>query len=187
MFRHAHARRAVLLLIVLAFAVAWTANQTIGAAANDRADKSATPAGAADKAVTGTTAKEPPPATAARADTTAKDAGKAAAETTVTEPAPATAAAPQGGQAKGQLTRDEVFPKKFQKVAPSEQKAAATRAAKSGMKPGVAGRTDITAAAVTPADLLPGEGPGGVPHYFGPFGNFAFSPLPKGSLLTADH
>ena len=32
------------------------------------------------------------------------------------------------------------------------------------------------------APPLPGiEGPGGVPHYFGPYANWAFSPLPKGS------
>jgi FtsP/CotA-like multicopper oxidase with cupredoxin domain len=38
-------------------------------------------------------------------------------------------------------------------------------------------------AAYTPAQPLPGiEGPGGVPHYFGPFGNWAFSPLPKGPV-----
>ena len=30
---------------------------------------------------------------------------------------------------------------------------------------------------------LPGiEGPGGVPHYFGPYGNWAFSPLPRGGI-----
>ena len=30
---------------------------------------------------------------------------------------------------------------------------------------------------------LPGiEGPGGIPHYFGPYGNWAFSPLPKGGI-----
>lgn len=38
-------------------------------------------------------------------------------------------------------------------------------------------------AAYTAAQPLPGiEGPGGVPHYFGPFGNWAFSPLPKGPV-----
>ena len=47
MFRHGHARRAVLLLIVLAAAFLWTADQGIRAAASDRADKSATPAKAA--------------------------------------------------------------------------------------------------------------------------------------------
>ena len=37
--------------------------------------------------------------------------------------------------------------------------------------------------AYNPALPLGGiEGPGGVPHYFGPFGNWAFSPLPKGPV-----
>ena len=32
---------------------------------------------------------------------------------------------------------------------------------------------------------LPGiEGPGGVPHYFGPYGNWAYSPLPRGPIGT---
>jgi hypothetical protein len=40
----------------------------------------------------------------------------------------------------------------------------------------------VVAAAVAP---LPGiEGPGGVPHYFGPYGNWAFSPLPKGPVAA---
>jgi len=158
MFRHGHARRAVLLLMVLAVAVMWTADQSIRAAASDRADKSATPARTADKVVTGATAKESPPATTAAAEPqTAK--GK--------------------GQAKGKVTRDEVFPKRFQKVAPSEQKAAAIRAAKLGMKPGVAGLPGVTGDAPLPADE---GGPGGVPRYFGPYGNWAFSPLPRGAV-----
>ncbi len=36
---------------------------------------------------------------------------------------------------------------------------------------------------------LPGmEGPGGVPHYFGPYGNWAYSPLPRGAIgaITVD-
>ena len=57
----------------------------------------------------------------------------------------------------------------------------------------------VLMAAVIPTGLLPGvamaaaplpgiEGPGGVPHYFGPYGNWAFSPLPKGSIgsVTVD-
>jgi len=40
-------------------------------------------------------------------------------------------------------------------------------------------------AAFTPAPPLPGiEGPGGVPHYFGPYGNWAFSPLPMGAIAV---
>ncbi len=34
------------------------------------------------------------------------------------------------------------------------------------------------------AQLPPYADPGGVPHYFGPFGNWAFSPLPKGPVAT---
>ncbi len=65
----------------------------------------------------------------------------------------------------------------------AEKKAAALRATSLGLKPGIAG----TALAATP---LPGtEGPGGIPHYFGPYGNWAYSPLPVGDLnpsLTVD-
>ena len=40
-------------------------------------------------------------------------------------------------------------------------------------------------AAFAPAPPLPGiEGPGGVPHYFGPYGNWAFSPLPRGPVAA---
>ncbi len=42
-------------------------------------------------------------------------------------------------------------------------------------------------AAFTPAPPLPGiEGPGGVPHYFGPYGNWAYSPLPMGPIATVN-
>lgn len=95
--------------------------------------------------------------------------------------------------AKKPVTLDEQA-KKFNKVPPSEQKAAAKRAAKLGLKPGVAGVAPLDSASRAPASraaaplaaaapLLPGiEGPGGVPHYFGPYGNWAFSPLPKGPV-----
>ncbi|MBI5578105.1 MAG: hypothetical protein HY895_03050 [Deltaproteobacteria bacterium] len=76
------------------------------------------------------------------------------------------------------VTIDQVA-KKLGKMTPTEQKAAAKRAKDLGLLPGVAG---LEAAAIGP---LPGnEGPGGVPHYFGPYGNWAFSPLPKGSIGT---
>ncbi len=92
------------------------------------------------------------------------------------------AAAGQAAQGKtkpGKVTRDQLYPAKFQKLAPSEQKAAAKRAADLGLKPGVAGL------ALAAAGPLPGiEGPGGVPHYFGPYGNWAFSPMPSFGLLT---
>ena len=42
------------------------------------------------------------------------------------------------------------------------------------------------AAQLTPFPPLPGiEGPGGVPHYFGPYGNWAYSPLPSFGILSA--
>ncbi len=90
------------------------------------------------------------------------------------------------------------------KTTPAELKAAAKRAAKLGVKPGIAGRAAAPVAvapfAVAPgldapvalapfaaAAPLPGiEGPGGVPHYFGPFGNWAFSPLPKGPVAVVN-
>jgi FtsP/CotA-like multicopper oxidase with cupredoxin domain len=57
------------------------------------------------------------------------------------------------------------------------KKAAAQQAAKRGLKPGIAG---LTAAGVTAAAAYtPGS-----PHYFGPYGNWAFSPLPSGPIAT---
>jgi len=62
------------------------------------------------------------------------------------------------------------------------KKAAATLSAKRGLKPGIAGLAaqagGIGIAAVQDPD------PGGTPHYFGPYGNWAFSPLPKGPVGT---
>jgi len=77
---------------------------------------------------------------------------------------------------KKKVTRDQVYVEKFKKIAPSLQKEAAKGAAKRGLKPGIAGLSATAAAAV--AD------PGGVPHYFGPYGNWAFSPLPVGPVGT---
>ena len=191
MFRHGHARRAVLLLMVLAAAFLWAADPGLRAAASDRAETGATPAKTADKAVTGTTAKEPPPATTAKAaDAAATAADKVVAETTVTEPAPATAAAKTvaepkaaAAQGKGPVTRDAVL-KQAKKMTVTDQLAAQKRARALGMKPGVAGLKagsgGVTALGAAP---LPGtEGPGGIPHYFGPYGNWAFSPLPRGPI-----
>ena len=57
-------------------------------------------------------------------------------------------------------------------MTPSEQKAAAKRAKELGVRSGIAelGVQDTR--------------PGGVPHYFGPYGNWAFSPLPRGPIAT---
>ncbi len=76
------------------------------------------------------------------------------------------------------ITKDDQA-KYLGKPVPSEQKAAATAARARGVKPGKAG-TGLAAAAPLP----PPEGPGGIPHYFGPYGNWAFSPLPTGTLNT---
>ena len=61
------------------------------------------------------------------------------------------------------------------KLTTQEQKAAAERAAEIGLLPGAA----ALESAAAPEGI---EGPGGVPHYFGPYGNWAFSPLPKGEI-----
>ena len=66
------------------------------------------------------------------------------------------------------------------KVTPSDKKAAAKAARAAGLKPGVAGLAPLAAALPLPGT----EGPGGIPHYFGPYGNWAFSPLPTGTLNT---
>jgi FtsP/CotA-like multicopper oxidase with cupredoxin domain len=63
-------------------------------------------------------------------------------------------------------------PKKLQRITAADRKAAAQRAATLGVKPGAA------ALAVQAPD------PGGVPHYFGPYGNWAYSPLPKGPVAA---
>src|SRR4030065_1451064 len=42
-------------------------------------------------------------------------------------------------------------------------------------------------AALAAAPPLPGiEGPGGVPHYFGPYGNWALIPLPMGPVAAVN-
>jgi FtsP/CotA-like multicopper oxidase with cupredoxin domain len=85
---------------------------------------------------------------------------------------------PQGAgqsQNKKKVTRDQVYKEKFKRIPPSEQKKAAQLARKRGLKPGIAGLTTMgTTAAYTP----------GPPHYFGPYGNWAFSPLPAGPIAT---
>jgi FtsP/CotA-like multicopper oxidase with cupredoxin domain len=166
MFRQGYARRALLLLIVLAVAFLWTADQGIRAAADDRAENGATPAKAADKAGADTTVKDPPPATPAKATTTA---------TTTAEPAPATAAAaPQ----KAPTNRVTERRKQNQAV-----QAAAQAARDRGLKPGVAGLAGTALGAPVAAGAMPTYAdPGGIPHYFGPYGNWAFSPLPIGTI-----
>jgi FtsP/CotA-like multicopper oxidase with cupredoxin domain len=57
------------------------------------------------------------------------------------------------------------------RVTPADRRAAADALAQKGLRPGA---PDYTIAA----------DPGGVPHYFGPFANYANSPLPKGPLTS---
>jgi len=96
MYRQRNARHAVLLLAVLAVAFLWAGDQGIRAAANDRAEMSATPATA------------PPPATPAKS---------AAAK-----PAAPAKAAPQGKGAIPQMTPQEM---KQRKIKPEQRQAAA--------------------------------------------------------------
>ncbi|MCJ7796612.1 MAG: hypothetical protein MUQ56_07585, partial [Thermoleophilia bacterium] len=80
-------------------------------------------------------------------------------------------------QPKDPKPKNKVMEKRLQQQA---LQAAAKAARARGVKPGVAGLTAYTAG--TP---LPGiEGPGGIPHYYGPYGNWAFSPLPQGPIGT---
>ncbi|MCL5257476.1 MAG: multicopper oxidase domain-containing protein [Chloroflexi bacterium] len=58
------------------------------------------------------------------------------------------------------------------RIKPGERKAAAKNAAQQGLKPGVA--------AVQTATM----NPGGIPHYFGPFANYANSPVPTGAIAA---
>jgi FtsP/CotA-like multicopper oxidase with cupredoxin domain len=62
------------------------------------------------------------------------------------------------------------------RVTPAERKAAAKRAKDLGLLPGVA-----ALAIPAPGDI---DGPGGIPHYFGPYGNWAYSPLPRGPVTA---
>jgi FtsP/CotA-like multicopper oxidase with cupredoxin domain len=80
-------------------------------------------------------------------------------------------------QPKDPKPKNKVMEKRLQQQA---LQAAAKAARARGVKPGVAGLTAYTAA--TP--LLGIEGPGGIPHYFGPYGNWAFSPLPQGPVAA---
>jgi FtsP/CotA-like multicopper oxidase with cupredoxin domain len=75
-------------------------------------------------------------------------------------------------QSTKKVTRDQTYAS-FDKVPPGVQKQAAKNAAKLGLKPGIAG---LAAAAGYSAAS---------PHYFGPYGNWAFSPLPMGPISTS--
>ncbi len=157
--------------LVVAVALAWGAGRGL---------RAATGGAPAKPSLTATTANGTATA-AAKPDAKATPATPLLTARPVMElntPAAPAAGAPQGGKSNGKPTRDQVFVDKFKRVAPSQQKAAAKRAAKLGLKPGIAGLGGIGALAVQAPD------PGGVPHYFGPYGNWAFSPLPKGPVGT---
>ncbi len=55
------------------------------------------------------------------------------------------------------------------KVKPADRRAAADRLTMSGVKPGLASGPKAM-------------DPGGIPHYYGPFANYANSPMPKGVI-----
>ncbi len=131
MSRPRNARHASLPLIVLAAAVLWTAGQGVRAAANDRAEKSATPVTGTDNTVSGATAKTA---------------------------APAPKATPQGQKMTGPaMTPQEMM---RQKIKPAQRQAAADRlkaakkAAGGGITPlaytGPALVTDPTTSALVP-------------------------------------
>jgi FtsP/CotA-like multicopper oxidase with cupredoxin domain len=99
----------------------------------------------------------------------------------------------QNNSAKNKVTIDQVYVEKFKKIAPSVQKKAAKDARLKGFKPGIAGLATasggISAMAATESGRIStmavqAPAPGGVPHYFGPYGNWAFSPLPAGPIAT---
>jgi FtsP/CotA-like multicopper oxidase with cupredoxin domain len=67
--------------------------------------------------------------------------------------------------------------------------AAAKAARARGVLPGVAGLAGTALAGPSITALPTYADPGGIPHYFGPYGNWAFSPLPTGNLnatITVD-
>jgi FtsP/CotA-like multicopper oxidase with cupredoxin domain len=185
----------MLIGLVVALALAFGASSDMRAAAKAAAKATANASAKAN----GNEAGKP----AAGATTTARAMAKPAPKPEPTTGAllpskPLTgatvAAAPQAGATHRKGTRDAAYAKKFQKIDPAAQKAAAAAARARGLRPGVAGRNKLAVtlagndapggggAFTTP---LPGiEGPGGIPHYFGPYGNWAFSPLPKGGVAS---
>jgi FtsP/CotA-like multicopper oxidase with cupredoxin domain len=93
----------------------------------------------------------------------------------------------------GQANADEKF-KVLEKgkKAQAARKEAFKRAAALGLKPGAAGwKSKGANLKATGRSTLAGtEGlpvfaePGAVPHYFGPWGNWAYSPMPRGAVVT---
>ena len=153
MFRHANARRAVLLLMVLAVAFLWTADQGVRAAANDRADASAAPAAAAA------------PAPQEKATATQKTQ-----QTTVTDVA-----------GRKHVMMKKVTPAE-RKAAADRLKAKAAAAglkAPGGITPMAA--FPVTAGAIQYGQYLVGPEGQLVPDYSGLTANWAYSPTPTSS------
>jgi FtsP/CotA-like multicopper oxidase with cupredoxin domain len=176
-------RYRLLIGLVLVAALAWGASPDLRATAKAAADATAK---AAVTAATPTTANGPrtPAATpAAKADAKATPLipakpimGASAPETTAAAPAAPPAAAQQN-QPKNVVTDRRARNQAVQ--------AAAKAARAGGLKPGVAGFGPLAPATpLPPAPNGVNQGPGGVPHYFGPYGNWAFSPLPRGPIGT---
>jgi FtsP/CotA-like multicopper oxidase with cupredoxin domain len=81
------------------------------------------------------------------------------------------------GQSWAQSANSKKEPKyRGGKVTAAERKAAATRVEALGLQSGITSFIDY-----------PGinQGPGGIPHYFGPYANWAYSPLPSFGLMSS--
>jgi FtsP/CotA-like multicopper oxidase with cupredoxin domain len=108
----------------------------------------------------------------------------------------------------GETKKDKELKLRSGRLTTAERKASAKRAANLGLLPGLAGvnapaNSPLAVAGAKrliaqPQGIVKGkaligpstgiDGPGGIPHYFGPYANWAFSPLPKGSIgsITVD-
>lgn len=95
---------------------------------------------------------------------------------------PSLCSPPRNGKTDKRVTRDKAYVEKFKRIAPSEQEKAARLAAKRDLKPGIAGLS-TTMGVAAPMALAATYQPD-VPHYFGPYANWANSPLPAGPVAS---
>ncbi len=97
------------------------------------------------------------------------------------------APAPQTG-VEGQDTQPPTPPDQIDRITPAERQAAADLNTSRGLLPGVAGLTSSTGQGNQPRSAAAPADPSVTPHYFGPYANYANSPLPKGPIgsLTID-
>jgi FtsP/CotA-like multicopper oxidase with cupredoxin domain len=76
------------------------------------------------------------------------------------------------------------------RITPEERQAAADHAAEFGLKPGIASPVKMKAEVLKPGTnnipALTLPDPSVVPHYFGPYANYANSPLPTGFINTIE-